>query len=69
MHNVPDPERLEQLRASVTSRLARVCGHLPPDEYDALVLKIATVTLRYEQRPRLSTPMVNDAIDPPGSNR
>jgi hypothetical protein len=34
------------------------------DEFDALVLQIATVTLRYEQKPRIATPWGNDAIDP-----
>ena len=63
MHNVPDPERLEQLRRDITSRLRRVCANLPPDEFDALVLQIATVTLRYEQRPRSLTPVVNQPID------
>ena len=64
MHNVPDPERLKQLRENIASRLKGVCAHLPADEFDGLVLRIATVTLRYEQRPRLSTPVINDVAEP-----
>lgn len=64
MDAAPHPEELKQLCAAVASRLRRVCAHLPAEEFDALVLKIATVTLRYEERPRLSTPVINDAIEP-----
>jgi hypothetical protein len=59
-----NPEGLDQLRANIAQRLRTVCAHLPPEEFDALVLKIATVTLRYEQKPRLSTPIVSDRIEP-----
>jgi hypothetical protein len=50
--DVSDPERLEQLRANIAERLRGVCAHMPVQEFDALVLQIATVTLRYEQKPR-----------------
>ena len=62
--DVSDPERLEQLRANIAERLRGVCAHMPVQEFDALVLRIASVTLRYEQKPRLSTPLANDSIDP-----
>ena len=62
--DVSDPERLEQLRANIAKRLRVVCAHMPVHEFDALVLQIASVTLRYEQKPRLSTPLANDSIDP-----
>jgi hypothetical protein len=61
--NVPDPERLEQLHSEIGARLKRVCAHLPADEFNTLVRQIATVTLRYEDRPPLSRPIVNKAID------
>jgi hypothetical protein len=61
MHDLPAAERLDQLRTAIAGRLRRVCAHLPAEEFDALVLKIATVTLRYEQRPPLSSPPVTNA--------
>jgi hypothetical protein len=60
--NVPDPER-QQLHSEIGARLKRVCAHLPADEFNTLVRQIATVTLRYEDRPPLSRPIVNKAID------
>ena len=59
-----DPVQLKVLAADIAARLRRVCGHLPEDEFSALVLGIARVTLRYEQR-ALSTPVVLRAKAPP----
>ena len=59
-----DSERLEQLRANIAQRLRGVCAHLAPEEFDGLVLQIASVTLRYEQKPRLSTPAINPTVEP-----
>lgn len=42
--------RLEQLTGDIGTRLRRVCNHLSDAEFSALVLGIAQVTLRYEER-------------------
>lgn len=48
----PEVEALElkRLAADISARLRRVCAHLPEDEFSALVLDIARIRLRYEQR-------------------
>jgi hypothetical protein len=61
--DVSDPKRLEQLRTNIAERLRGVCAHMPVQEFDVLVLQIATVTLRYEQKPRLSSPIATDPIN------
>ena len=47
--------RLAELYADVERRLARVCAHLSPEDFDALVLDIAHVKLKYEQRRALGS--------------
>ena len=63
MDSASDSERLEQLRTDISARLRRVCAHLPDHEFTALVADIAAVTAKYEERPRLSTPVTNDRAD------
>jgi hypothetical protein len=48
-------ERIAQLRMEISTRLQRVCSHLTPEQFAELVLDIAPVTLRYEDR--LQTPI------------
>ncbi len=43
--------RLEQLERDVRARLQRVCGHLPRQEFDRLVRRVAMTTLRFELSP------------------
>ena len=40
--------RKGHLIADIAARLRRVCGHMPDDEFDAMVAEIAAVTLKYE---------------------
>ena len=63
MDSASDAARLKQLRTDISARLGRVCAHLPADEFAALVADIAAVTAKYEERPRLSTPVTNDQAD------
>lgn len=48
----PDVEarELQRLTADISARIRRVCAHMPDDEFAALVMDIARVRLRYEQR-------------------
>ena len=55
--------RADQLKADISKRLRRVCSHLTDEQFDALVDDIAAVTAKYEERPRLSTPVTNDRAD------
>ena len=41
---------LQRLTADISARLRRVCSHLPDNEFADLVLDIARVRMRYEQR-------------------
>ena len=56
MDSVHDPERLDQLRAHISARLRRVCTHLSDEQFAELVDDIADVTLKYDDRPRVSPP-------------
>ena len=61
MDSAPDLERLDQLRAEISARIRRVCGHLSEDQFDKLVRDIAAVTLKFdENRPRTSPPVTNE---------
>jgi hypothetical protein len=40
-----DQIRFDQVRKSIATRLKKACGHLPPDEFDALVDKMAQVQI------------------------
>jgi len=42
-----DRERYDRLVADLSTRLRRSCAHLPDDEFDAPVHKIARVTARF----------------------
>jgi hypothetical protein len=57
MDPVSDAARLEQLRTGISPRLRRVCAHLSDEQFAGLVDDIARVTLKYEERPRLSPPV------------
>lgn len=48
---------------SVTARLERVAGHMPPDAFAALVRSVVEVTLKYEGN---ATPVVDDRRRGPG---
>ena len=41
---------LQRLTADIAARLHRVCSELPDEEFSALVLEIARVRMRYEER-------------------
>ena len=41
---------LQQHIADIAARLRRVCAQLPDEEFSALVLDMARVRMRYEQR-------------------
>ena len=41
------PDNLQALRQSISNRLRRVCDGMSEDEFDALVLKIATFKVRW----------------------
>ena len=55
--------RRDELATDIATRLRRVCGHLPEEEFAALVQGIAAVTLKYEERDL--TPPVDDSNPPP----
>jgi hypothetical protein len=46
----PRPARVRQLIADITRRLGPVCQHMPTDEFDAMVRRMAEVEYKYEQR-------------------
>ncbi len=50
MHEAP-VVRLERLEREVRARIQRVCGHLPRDEFDRLVRRVAMTALRFEVSP------------------
>ena len=57
MPSAPSPDRAEQLRSDISARLRRVCTHLSDEQFAELVADIAEVTLKYEEKPRLSPPI------------
>jgi hypothetical protein len=44
------PARVRELIADITRRLGAVCRQMPPDEFDAMVRRMAEVEHKYEQR-------------------
>jgi len=52
----PPADRLQALAADISARLRRVCAHLSDEEFSALVMDIAQVTLRYEEAQYGSAP-------------
>lgn len=53
MERRSEPVRADHLvraKASIASRLARVCSDLPKEEFDALVERIALVEIKYAMR-------------------
>ena len=63
MTSPPEPTRLEQIRAHISPRLRRVCGHLSDEQFAELVDDIADVTLKYEEKPGLPPPVTNERAD------
>lgn len=57
--------RARQVVADVTSRLAGVCAALPPDEFSALVRRIAEITVKYEALAELRAARVEFRPQPP----
>jgi len=43
--------RLEELEREISRRLRRVCGHMPPEQFDRLVRAVAMRTLKFELAP------------------
>jgi len=52
----PNAAPIEHLKADISARLRRVCAHLTDEQFAGLVDDIAAVTLKYEEKPRLSPP-------------
>ena len=63
----PDALRIEQLKADIGARLRRVCADLTDEQFAGLIDDIAAVTVKYEERPRLTPPVTNEPGD--GRNR
>lgn len=63
MAPAPDPDRAEHLRSEISARLRHVCSHLSDEQFAELVHDIADVTLKYEEKPRLSAPITNKRVD------
>jgi hypothetical protein len=57
--------RARQVAADVTSRLAGVCAAFPPDEFAALVRRIAEITVKYEAVAELRAARVEFRPQPP----
>ena len=45
-----EPYDYEGIEAAVAERLRRVCGEMPPDEFDELVRTAALIQWKYEQQ-------------------
>ena len=56
--------RVREVTADVAGRLARVCGGLPPDEFAALVRRIAELTVKYEALAELRSARVSTPPEP-----
>ena len=56
--------RVRQVVADVTSRLAGVCAAFPPDEFAALVRRIAEITVKYEALAELRAARVESRPPP-----
>jgi len=46
----PRPARVRELIADITRRIGPACRHMPADEFDAMVRRMAEVEYKYEQR-------------------
>ena len=53
-HDVPQseprPTRVRELIADITRRIGPVCQHMPADQFDDMVRRMAEVEYKYEQR-------------------
>ena len=49
--------RAQELKGQIGTRLRRVCSHLSDEQFAELVNDITAVTLKYDERPRLSRPV------------
>ena len=59
-----EPYDYEGIEAAVAERLRRVCGNMPPDEFDELVRTAALIQWKYEQqRDREARILFNLAIE------
>ena len=41
---------IERTRAAVAGRIGRVCAHLEPEDFQALVARIAEIEIKYSMR-------------------
>lgn len=42
--------RLDRAKGEIAARVACVCGHLSPEEFDALVTRMAEVQIKFTMR-------------------
>ena len=46
----PRQDRLQRTKAEIAARLRRVCEELSPDDFDALVERMASIEIKYTMR-------------------